>query len=113
MPAARAVLRHGRTHDYAQVKYAVDNQTPINEDYLLAASSPTGTSILAKIFSTWQDLTSRGEPFQLRLISNRAPDPRDPLVPLRDSRTQLLLPHAGAHGPASQMGWPVRGGQPH
>lgn len=91
-------------HDYAQVKYAVDNQTPINEDYLLTASSPTGNSILAKIFTTWQGLSIRGEPFQLRLISNRAPDPHDPLVSRRDSRTQLLLPHAGTHGPASQLG---------
>lgn len=91
-------------HDYAQVKYAVNSQTPINEEYLLTAGSPTGNSILGKIFTTWQDLTTNGEPFDLRLISNRAPDPHDPLVALRDSRTQLLLPQAGTRGPASRLG---------
>lgn len=98
------LYRASPPNDYAQVKYAVDNQTPINEDYLLGANSPTGNSILGKIFATWQSLTSQGQPFELRLISNRAPDPHDPLVSRRDSRTQLLLPHAGTQGPASQSG---------
>lgn len=107
------LYRAAPPHDYAQVKYAVDNQTPINEAYLLAASPPTGKSILAQIFTTWQDLTSYGEPIQLRLISNCATDPHDTLVALRDSRTQFLLPHAGIHGPSSQLGqarqrWPPR-----
>lgn len=98
------LYRASPPNDYAQVKYAVDSQTPVCEEYLLAPSATNGPSVLAKIFHAWQGLVADGKPFHLRLISNRSPDPADPLVSLRDSRTQLLLPRAGSNGPASRTG---------
>ncbi|MEV6985803.1 SAVED domain-containing protein [Sphaerisporangium sp. NPDC051017] len=91
-------------HTYAQVKYTVDSSTPVNEEYLLRRSDSGGPSILNKIARTWQQLTADGTPIDMALISNRAPDPSDPLVSLRDSRTQLLMPKAGQQGPRSEKG---------
>ncbi len=87
-------------HTYGQVKYAVDSTTPVNTDYLLSFSSSGRPPILRKIANTWKMLTSDGPPVELKLISNRLPDPRDPLVRLRDSRTGLLMPKVG-HGSAN------------
>lgn len=98
------LYRAAPPNDYAQVKYAVDSQTPVGEEYLFAPSSTNGPSVVAKVFQIWQSLVTEEKPFQLRLISNRSPDAADPLVALRDSRTQLLLPRAGLNGPVSRAG---------
>ena len=99
------VIRRSRPpHSYKQVKYAVDNSTPVNGDYLTAASRTGGPSILRKIAAAWRLLTAAGEPVELAIVTNRAPDPADPLVSGRDSRTRLLLPRAGEGGPASARG---------
>jgi len=100
------VVLHRATppHTYAQVKYAVDSSSPVNEAYLLKLSDSGGPSILKKIARTWRQLTANGTPVDLALISNRAPDPCDPLVSLRDSRTQLLMPKAGQQGLRSEKG---------
>jgi hypothetical protein len=95
------IYRAAPPHTYAQVKYAVDASTPVNSDYLLAQSVSGGPSILTKIGRTWKHLISAGDPVDLALISNRFPDPGDPLLSLRDSRTQLLMPQAGEGGPRS------------
>ncbi len=100
------VVLHRATppHTYAQVKYTVDSSSPVNEDYLLKPSDSGGPSILKKIARTWRQLTADGTPVDLALISNRAADSGDPLVSLRDSRTQLLMPKAGQQGPRSARG---------
>ena len=91
-------------HSYKQVKYAVDSRTPVNGDYLTAASRTGGPSILQKIAAAWRQLTDAGEPVELSIVTNRAPDPADPLISGRDARTRLLLPRAGKGGPASAQG---------
>jgi hypothetical protein len=91
-------------HTYKQVKYAVDSRTPVNGDYLTAASRTGGPSILAKIAAAWRQLTGAGDPVELAIITNRAPDPADPLISGRDARTRLLLPRAGEGGPGSARG---------
>ncbi|MFF8442327.1 SAVED domain-containing protein [Streptomyces californicus] len=93
------LLRRTPPHTYTQVKYTVSSTTPINEDYLTKPSPTGGPSILKKIATTWRTLTADGIDADLAIITNRAPDPNDPLVSLRDARTQLLLPKA-AHGTA-------------
>lgn len=91
-------------HTYAQVKYAVDGRSPINEAYLTVPSPAGGPSLLQKIVRSRRLLATEDEPVDLALISNRTADPRDPLVPLRDSRTQWLMPRAGQGGPRSAVG---------
>jgi hypothetical protein len=99
------VIRRCRPpHSYMQVKYAVDSRTPVNGAYLTAPSKADGPSILAKIAATWRQLTATGDPVELAIITNRAPDPADPLISGRDARTRLLLPRASAGGAASAPG---------
>jgi hypothetical protein len=96
--------RQAPPHTYSQVKYAVDSTSPVNEDYLLKPSGSGGPGVLQKIAQAWRDLTYVSVPVDLALISNRAPDPDDPLLALRDARTQLLMPKAGEQGPRSARG---------
>jgi hypothetical protein len=86
------------------VKYTVDSKTPVNTAYLTEPSPSGGPSILAKIASTWRDLSRGGEALELALVTNRQADPRDVLVAGRDSRTGLLMPRAGDGGPRSHAG---------
>ena len=91
-------------HSYKQVKYAVDNRTPVNGEYLTALSRTGGPSILRKIAVAWNQLARTGEPVELAIITNRAPDPADPLISGRDARTRLLLPRAAEGGLMSARG---------
>ena len=97
------LYRQRPPHTYQQVKYAVNHSTPISTAYLTQPSSANGTPILRKIADAWHDLTKAGDPAELAIVTNRAPDPADPLVSARDARTRRLL-HAQppeAHGRTS------------
>jgi hypothetical protein len=98
------IRRRQPPHSYKQVKYAVDSRAPVNGDYLTAASRTGGPSILRKIAAAWRQLTRTGEPVDLAIVTNRAPDPADSLISGRDARTRLLFPRAGEGGPASARG---------
>lgn len=98
------IRRRMPPHSYKQVKYAVNSRTPVNGEYLTTPSRADGPSILAKIAAAWHQLTRTGDPVVLALITNRAPDPADPLISGRDSRTRLLLPRASQGGPGSACG---------
>ncbi|MGX5210282.1 hypothetical protein ACWKT3_16555 [Streptomyces violaceus] len=91
-------------HTYMQVKYAADSSSPVNEDYLLKLSDRGGPSILRNMAQAWLQLTEDGTPVDLALLSNRSPDAEDPLISLRDSRTQLLIPKAAQQGQRSKRG---------
>ncbi|MCP3771550.1 MULTISPECIES: SAVED domain-containing protein [unclassified Streptomyces] len=98
------LLRRTPPHTYTQVKYTVDSSTPVNEEYLTKPSRDGGPSVLKKIAKAWRTLTADGMPADLVLSTNRAPDPTDPLVAVRDSRSQLMMPKAGLQGPRSALG---------
>ena len=99
------VIRRNRPpHSYKQVKYAVDNRTPVSTEYLVAPSGTGGPSILRKIAAAWRELSGAGDPVDLAIVTNRAPDSADPLISGRDARTRLLLPRAGQGGPGSARG---------
>jgi hypothetical protein len=83
------------------VKYTVDASTPVNFAYLAAPSPQGGPSILAKINASRAKL---GHSAELHLVTNRAPDPSDPLISSRDTRTGLLVPRGAAGGPQSERG---------
>jgi hypothetical protein len=83
---------------YIQVKYAVDNRTAVNLDYL------TTTGILRKMHETYAGLTGAGIPAEMRFITNRNADPNDILVRDRDGRDGRLLPRATQGGPKSDRG---------
>jgi len=98
------IRRHRPPHSYKQVKYAVDSRTPVNGDYLMAASRAGGPSILQKIAAVRRQPAGAGDPVELAIVTNRAPDPADVLISGRDARTRLLLPRAGEGGPRSAQG---------
>lgn len=98
------LYRREPPHTYTQVKYAADSTTPVNENYLLKLSDRGGPSILRKLAQAWEQLTEDGTPVDIALLSNRSPDAQDPLISLRDSRTQLLVPKAARQGPRSKKG---------
>ncbi|MEU4898719.1 SAVED domain-containing protein [Streptomyces sp. NPDC044780] len=98
------LYRQEPPHTYIQVKYAADSSSPVNEEYLLKPSDQGGPSILRKVAQAWQQLAGDGTPVDLVLLSNRSPDAGDPLISLRDSRTQLLVPKAAQQGPRSKKG---------
>lgn len=94
------VRRESGLSTYIQVKYTVDLRSPVNFEYLTEA-----TSLLKKTAALWTEW-SEAERTSTRLIllTNRAPDSRDPLIKGRDSRSGLLLPNAGRDGPTSERG---------
>jgi hypothetical protein len=96
--------RHHPPHTYQQVKYGVDHSTPVTTGYLIRSSRAGGPSILAKIAATWRKLTAGGDSVELALVTNRAPDPADPLISARDARTRRLVPRAADGGPSSARG---------
>ncbi|GAA0927310.1 SAVED domain-containing protein [Streptomyces thermoalcalitolerans] len=98
------LLRDVPPNTYKQVKYAVDSATPVNEEYLTKPSAHGGPSILKKIARTWKGLTSGGDSVDLRLVTNRAADPKDHLLAGRDARTGLLMPKAALGGSRSDRG---------
>ena len=110
------IRRRPPTHSYMQAKYAVDSRTPVNGAYLTAPSRTGGPSILRRSPRPGTSSPATGDPVELAIVTNRAPDPADPLISGRDARTRLLLPRARAGGPASARGkaraqW-AQGGRP-
>ncbi|MGH3783095.1 MAG: SAVED domain-containing protein [Pseudonocardiaceae bacterium] len=98
------LYRQRPPHTYNQVKYTVDSSTPVNTTYLTTPTDTGGPSILSKITASLRKLTQSGDPVELGFITNRAPDPTDPLIAGRDARTGLLLPHGADGGPRSRRG---------
>jgi hypothetical protein len=98
------LCRRHPPHTYQQVKYAVDHSTPVSTEYLTRPAATGGPSILRKIADAWRRLAVAGDPVELVIVTNRAPDPADPLVSARDARTRRLLPKAAIGGPRSDRG---------
>lgn len=98
------LFRERPPNAYKQVKYTVDSRTPVNTSYLTDPAVTGGPSILQKIATTWQKLTRSGEPVEIAIVTNRLPDPDDPLIAGRDARTRLLVPRAADGGPQSKVG---------
>ncbi len=87
--------------EYTQVRYAVDASHPLDEDYLLA-SKTNGTSLLQKFHSSWKLLKEESREVTLQLITNRLPDPQDPVLARLDGRTSSLVPALRRSGASAQ-----------
>ncbi|MFI7529701.1 SAVED domain-containing protein [Nocardia salmonicida] len=86
----RSTATSGRPHLYVQVKSGVDRGAVIDADWLVTARTPTGKSPLQHFHRTWVDVTAKGEPFVLRLLSNKNYDHNDPVLKLIDNLTDKL-----------------------
>lgn len=98
------LYRQEPPHTYQQVKYAVDDRTLVNTEYLTTPAKSAGPSILRKIALSRSQLAKPEEPIELALVTNRSPDAADPLISGRDARTGLLLPSANRGGSSSARG---------
>jgi hypothetical protein len=96
--------RQDPPHTYTQVKYAVDSSTPLNTAFMTTVGTPTGDSILQKLVRARRKLALPANVIDMALVTNRLPDPHDPLLAGRDSRTQLLMPAAAEGRPRSARG---------
>ena len=94
------VIHYGdRPTEYAQVRFAVNIQSPLNSAYLLAKNTPRGTSVLEKFAHSWKTLNPA--PSGMSLITNRAADPADEALRALDGRTGLLVPIIAQGGSGS------------
>ncbi|WP_039798000.1 SAVED domain-containing protein [Nocardia araoensis] len=86
----RSTTTSGRPHLYVQVKSGVDRGAVIDADWLVTARTPKGKSPLQHFHRTWVDVTAKGEPFVLRLLSNKNYDHNDPVLKLIDNLTEKI-----------------------
>lgn len=86
----RAAASSGRPHEYIQVKSGVYLESVIDQDWLVKVRTEKGKSPLQHFYSTWVEVTSKGEPFVLQLISNKNYDHNDLILKLIDLRTNKI-----------------------
>ena len=90
--------------EYTQVRYAVDASRPLDEEYFLARKV-NGTSLLQKFHSSWKHLRVGSGEVTLQLVTNRLPDPTDPVLSRLDGRTSTLVPAFDRSAAAAQRRW--------
>jgi uncharacterized protein YidB (DUF937 family) len=99
------VRRESGLSTYIQVKYAVNASTPVNAEYLIKPTRSGGPSLLEKTAAQWIRWSEvERASTRIVLLTNRAPDARDPLIAGRDARSRLLLPNAALGGPGTKRG---------
>lgn len=76
----RTTTSSGQPNEYDQVKSGVYLEAVIDNDWLLNQRTKRGKSPLQHFYDTWNDLTSKAEPFILRLMSNKNFAESDPLL---------------------------------
>ena len=86
----RATASSGRAHEYNQVKSGVYRETVIDNDWLVKTRTVRSKSPLQHFHRTWVDVTAKGEPFILRLVSNKNFDHNDPILGLIDNLTDRI-----------------------
>ena len=83
------VFHAGTPDEYMQVKFAVDAKKLLNLDLLLGVDDSNKTSLIQKFHKSWKEL-DRDHPPEMHLVTNRSPDPEDPLCSLLNGRDSKL-----------------------
>jgi hypothetical protein len=88
-----------------QVKSSNYGAVTVNEAWLLTPLTTRGRSPLQHFLDTWRALRPGGKPFELTLLTNRGFDSNDPLLTLRDLKTEKIdIGRLTAAGPQSRAG---------
>lgn len=96
--------RQGPDH-YWQVKSSNYGSVVVDETWLLTPVTRAGHSPLQHFHATWRQLRAAGKPFELTLLTNRGFDPADPILRLRDLKTEKIdIASLTAAGPRSGVG---------
>ncbi len=90
--------------EYMQVKAVVSADRGLNTAWLLAPGRNGGRSILSRFWASWRKIRERSRDAELRLITNRSIDPKDPVFKLRDRKNLLTsrLRRASRHTAAGR-----------
>lgn len=84
------VVHHADAPDeYMQVKFAVDAKMLVNLDLLMKVEDSGSSSLIQKFHASWKTIGGRGRS-EMQLVTNRAPDPDDPLCSLLNGRDSKL-----------------------
>jgi hypothetical protein len=88
------VVLHGQTARtrFTQVKHAVDGQTPVGTEWLLAPTRKRGKSLLQRFHASWTKLGGAGRRPHLQLVTDRDIDPNDAIMRMIDRRSSLVVP---------------------
>ena len=99
------VRRKQGPDQYWQVKSSNYGSAVIDEDWLLTSVTSSGRSPLQHFHATWRQMRDAGNPFELALLTNRGFDPADPILQLRDLKTEKIdVAALTAAGPRSNAG---------
>jgi hypothetical protein len=94
--------------DFIQVKHGVDATTPVGFEWLTVRKKADSKSLLEKLYFSWQQLRPEHAEMAVRLVTDRAIDPRDPMMSLCDSVRHTIVPQVGGTGralKASRNSW--------
>src|SRR5262249_18059412 len=93
------VLRIAGASSYLQIKSSNTDETIVDAVWFLTPTAPKGKSPLQHFYDTWAQHRYDHPHPQFQLITNRAFDPKDPILKLRDKYTntvgRLLRPKTG------------------
>lgn len=95
--------RTGRS-SYQQIKSSNTDETLVDNTWLTTATTPTGKSPLQHFYATWTAHRHENPKPEFRLVTNRAFDPDDPILKLRDKLTHTVVARLRTQGPRSQAG---------
>lgn len=95
--------RTGRS-SYQQIKSSNTDETMVDATWLTTARTPTGKSPLQHFHATWTAHRHDHPKPEFRLVTNRAFDPHDPILKLRDKLTHTVIGQLQMKSPRSQAG---------
>jgi len=98
------VLRRAGRGSYEQIKSSNTDETIVDTAWLTTPATATGKSPLQHFHATWAAHRHESPTPEFRFVTNRAFDPADPILKLRDKLTGTVVRLLKAKGPRSRAG---------
>lgn len=98
------VLRRAGRSSYEQIKSSNTDETVIDNAWLTSAVTDNGKSPLQHFHATWATHRSESPKPEFRFVTNRAFDPADPILKLRDKLTGAVVRLLKIKGPRTGAG---------
>lgn len=101
------VIERNEATSYYQIKSSNTAATTISGDWLTSSQTKNGKSPLQHFYNTWKQMheTKVGNNLDFSIVTNRAVDPQNPLLKLKDHLTNLIVGDAFLQaGPKTDIG---------
>jgi len=98
------ILRRTARGSYEQIKSSNTDETVVDNAWLITPVTATGKSPLQHFHATWAAHRHESPTPEFRLVTNRAFDPADPILKLRDKLTDTVVRLLKTNGPRSRAG---------